>query len=812
MISPNLPTPEIHRNVLTCTPTADPRFARIYNDPTFRFPSKKKTHVAIDERFTRMLHDDDFSRKSTVDRYGRKLPEGSGREELAKLYNLEGVDDGDDGELERDYHHYPNEEARNPDDDDDLAVTGQRRLVGPTRRYDPARDGGFTSSEDDLSSDDEHDEADVAFVEDEHQFPDTQVEETTDVPMGEVSSRIAVVNLDWDNIRAVDLMAVFSSFCPSDGRIQRVAVYPSEFGKERMAREAIEGPPPEIFTNRDGAREADGSLNEEDDEEDDEDTDADEEKIKKSLLQEDQGEEFDNAKLRRYQLERLRYYYAILTLSSAEAAKTLYDATDGTEYLTTANFFDLRFVPDDVSFEEDRPRDECTRMPDHYKPNTFVTDALQHSKVKLTWDAEDNVRKEMVKKAFSGSRRDIEDNDLKAYLGSDSSDEEDDDEPSEIVKANKDTGVETKRSRKEMERERLRAALGLKETMASSNNSSKAQHLPVGDMQITFQPGLSEGANPGKSLQSESKADETTIGKYVRKEKERKQRRRDKVLASRAGNKIELGKLAGEQVRVAGDGNQNTEGGGGGDGGGDLEFDDDSKACGAEEELGFEDPFFTTAPEGDASISLKSSKSERRASRRQRREREVEGDDEVTLKRNRAELELVMLDDPAEEANDHDGEHSQHQLHHFDINEIAKAEKASQKNNKKKKEKKRSSAKDKGGQVDKPLQDGFKLNVQDPRFLALFHRPEYAIDPTNPRYRDTQAMRTLLDEGRKRRRRPPHDGGDDVANEDDEYAKSRGNGGKRVREAVTHAEDDDVNGHLLSHRSIDDLAKRVKKK
>jgi len=57
----------------------------------------------------------------------------------------------------------------------------------------------------------------------------------------------------------------------------------------------------------------------------------------------------------------------------------------------------------------------------------IVTDALQHSKVKLTWDMdpEEATRKDAIKRAFSGSRAEIGENDLRAYLGSDS---EDDDE------------------------------------------------------------------------------------------------------------------------------------------------------------------------------------------------------------------------------------------------------------------------------------------------------------------------------------------------------------------------------------------------
>ena len=44
----------------------------------------------------------------------------------------------------------------------------------------------------------------------------------------------------------------------------------------------------------------------------------------------------------------------------------------------------------------------------------------------MTWDADDGARKEVQRTAFAGSRRDIVQNDLKAYLGSDSSEEEND--------------------------------------------------------------------------------------------------------------------------------------------------------------------------------------------------------------------------------------------------------------------------------------------------------------------------------------------------------------------------------------------------
>ena len=73
------------------------------------------------------------------------------------------------------------------------------------KTYDPIRDGGYSSGSESSSEDEDLEDEEVEQV-----GSDPKLEQ--DVPMGEASSRIAIVNLDWDSIRAVDLMAVFSSY------------------------------------------------------------------------------------------------------------------------------------------------------------------------------------------------------------------------------------------------------------------------------------------------------------------------------------------------------------------------------------------------------------------------------------------------------------------------------------------------------------------------------------------------------------------------------------------------------------------------
>jgi hypothetical protein len=58
--------------------------------------------------------------------------------------------------------------------------------------------------------------------------------------------RLAIVDLDWDNVRAVDILAALRSFLPrraaASSPIARVTVYPSDYGLQRMAEEAAVGP------------------------------------------------------------------------------------------------------------------------------------------------------------------------------------------------------------------------------------------------------------------------------------------------------------------------------------------------------------------------------------------------------------------------------------------------------------------------------------------------------------------------------------------------------------------------------------------
>ena len=72
-----------------------------------------------------------------------------------------------------------------------------------------------------------------------------------------------------------------------------------------------------------------------------------------SLFKNEDADEFDQEALRKYQLERLRYYFAVVECDKASTAKAIYDQCDGAEVEATSNFFDLRFIPDDMLFDDE---------------------------------------------------------------------------------------------------------------------------------------------------------------------------------------------------------------------------------------------------------------------------------------------------------------------------------------------------------------------------------------------------------------------------------------------------------------------------
>ncbi|CCE64384.1 hypothetical protein TPHA_0H01780 [Tetrapisispora phaffii CBS 4417] len=440
----------------------DERFSGVFNDPKFKNARKKNLKIKLDSRFSKS--DLEVNRKARVDKYGRKI---------SNLNNQEA----------KDFDKYFEKEEDGKGEE--IAV---KPLIDRARGEVPS---DYQSSLDDYTSSESEDSED----EDLESEGESEAEiEETKPESGDSSKTIAVVNLDWDHVKATDLLVTFSSFVPKGGKIERIAIFPSEFGKQRMEREELEGPPKELFQKKKkkNSKKSNAEFN------DDSDVDIND------LYEEgDVDKEVDSKSLRQYQLDRLRYYYAVVFCNNISTAEAIYNNCDGTEYESTANVFDLRYVPDGMDFE-DQPYDECTELPKNYTPLNFTTDALQHSNVKLTWDETPADRVEIAKRAFT--QKEIDEMDFKAYLASDS--EESEGENEEV-------------------KNKLKSLVGLSMKIGDKSimdNKSDNEDGEV-DMEITFTPGLAENDNNDKEEENE----ETTIEKVRRKEKERRKARKQKL-------------------------------------------------------------------------------------------------------------------------------------------------------------------------------------------------------------------------------------------------------------------------------------------
>ncbi|AQZ14915.1 ESF1 (YDR365C) [Zygosaccharomyces parabailii] len=587
--------------------STDPRFAGIQDDPKFRNIKRKGLKVKLDDRFSKK--DLEFRRKAKVDKYGRRLAgESKDLKDFDKYFEREEKEDDDkddhENENENEERKGKKERSGSSSSSSSSSSSAQKdpKLLDRARGNVAVFSEEFTSSESEVSDESEEESEEEALEAAGQDKPEA----------GEPSKTLAVVNLDWDHVRASDLMITFSSFLPSGGKIEKICIYPSEFGKERMQREQVEGPPRELFRKKTKASKYD------------EDSDSDV-NIHDLYEEGDADKEVDSKALRRYQLERLRYFYAIVYCNSVGAAEDIYSNCDGTEYESTANIFDLRYVPDSMSFD-DKPHDECNELPKNYKPMQFSTDALQHSNVKLTWDETPVDRIEVSKRAFT--QKELDDMDFKAYLASDSD--------------------ESEEANNEEVRSKLKSLVGM--PFDDSKTTAKGEEEP--DMEITFTPGLDESQANANEHQ-----EETTIEKVKRKEQERRKARKQKLK--------ELKQKSEQEKRK----------------------------------------------------QLKSVKGKKH--------------DKGMDAKSRAELELLMMDDEG------GNEKSLNNKAHFNMNEILKSEKEKTKKNKYQNK-------------DKIVEDDFRPNLNDSRFDEVFENQEFAIDPSQPEYKGTKAMKEILQERSKR--------------------------------------------------------------
>ncbi|XP_065363774.1 ESF1 homolog [Calliphora vicina] len=728
----------------TAKPTSgiwqDERFQHLVSDPRFKSLPKQQRKVKIDKRFQGMFTNDKFKVKYTVDKYGRRVNK-SNAEDLKKFYELDSSAEESDEEKEGKQNveeESQDEEAKasssegeedeerekeekaiiqqegEVDENDELISDGEEvpkslreRLVDPNIDY--ARGEGrlvTDSSSDDESSEDEDPEMYIDHVWGELANDAETTEDST--------KRLAVCNMDWDRVRAVDLMVLFSSFLPPGGSVLSVKIYPSEFGKQRLKEEELHGPPELVGLGKEASKQ-NGSSKKQNEADSSDDSDDDNELVEEQDSDAGEGDDYHMEKLRQYQLNRLRYYYAVVECDSVPTADKIYHECDGIEYESSATKVDLRFIPDDTSFEEDEPTEVCTELPDanSYKPRQFTTTALQQAKVDLTWDETAVDRKELGDKLSSGKLEGISDKDLRkivAYSSEEEQDEEGDDEKeeeSEIeeeTKTTKDTKQEKKKSKKKSQKKD--EVINKYKALLAEINEKEEKEKEKKKYQMEFSWEVNnDKTNPFKDdeIEEETKkpqANLTPIEKVLQKRNEKNKKRKEE----RKKKKMQ------------------TNG-----------QDSESELDSIPDNIDMDDPYFA---EEFANGDFEDPQAKRKEKQKKQKQLKVEQEQED--EKQAKELEL-LLDDNEED----DGKQ------HFSLDKILKSEQETK--SKKKRRKQLMKSKKSVEESQKPVEDNFELDINDQRFKAVFSSHEFNIDPTDSHFKKTKAMEQLIHEKLKRR-------------------------------------------------------------
>ncbi len=715
------------------------RFAAAETRPQFRSLKQNQSKVVLDQRFTSVLTDSRFQLEGK-DKYGRGGKRKQAvKEELSAFYTIE-EDDERKKEVETDSESEPKEESpTNEDEKSDLE--DQEKAEDPASRI--AYLTAFSRGELDVSSSSEEEESSHSSEDDDGDEEDDPVygsagvldpsakkEEEVEITYDE-SPYLVATNLDWENIRAVDIFAIISSFAPP-GAVKRVQVYQSDFGRERMTKDKLSGPT-DIWKRKKVRKISEEDQDEQDEEEskqgsdhsnpDDSDADNSDRDDDPAELEPEESNiydesDFDPEKLRAYEASKLKYYFAIVEFAKSEHADVAYREVDGMEFEHSSSAIDLRALPqealDDVT--NDRPmRDEATTVPSNYEPPDFVVSALQQTNVQCTWDQGDVEREKKLTKYGTGDWQNLSEADeLKAYLASDASsgDESEDDQAAKGSNIRKLLGLDSE------EEDNNKQEKGSHSGAGSSDDGSDTDE--EGGKTLKYVPGA-------KTLQEkirnklESRDETIELTPWQKYQEKRKEKRRERKHAAK-------NRSSGHDIKSS------------------TTKLNDSQESDNESDAG--DDFFVETEK----------KSKRRAGIKDAKESKPSHS-------SGHELELLLA-----------GENEEEEARDYDIRGIQRMEKNQSK-------KLLGSRKRKEDKITADISGkDFKVDIQDARFAAVLEGSDdrFGIDKTDPNYKDTSGMREILSQQTKRRKkkRKKNQGNDATAAVPDvnveENAKSAG--------------------------------------
>lgn len=499
-----------------------------------------------------------------------------------------------------------------------------------------------------------------------------------DVPSletGEETKRLAVMNIDWNLIEAQDLYVLFKTMAPTMGNIESVTIYLSDFGKEKLQEEQLQGPSNVLLSKSEYEKKKSIEKKLEKHKEIEKKQRLELKKEKKHKKKEKElvieGEEDITDKLhpervREYEFNKLKYYYAVVVCDSVDTAMHLYNECDGREIETTSSHLDVRFIPDDINFEGREILNECKKMPDNYKPKQNIySKQIQSSDADLTWDK--NPLSMDVLKNYD-SFKDLNEQDFSNYLAS--SDEDEDDIANEAFGIAEGDEEDDQEDAGEIDQE-----------VEFDHESDNEEQVKFGDEEVDEEEKVSKKGNKYLNLIKLAKS---------------------KAPRSKFSSKD-------EEVHM------------------EQTFDDGLSEIGKEivkkvksEELKENETWWETA-ERKRKEKKKKSKKERKEKFKEEQEEEEKPEDKKEKEKKKANLELLMDDGKDEKG---------YNMRRDNIKERQRRKK------------------DKSENIGSTVED---FDLDDSRFPSLINDPDFNLDPTHPKFKNTKIVEKIRSEKLKKK-------------------------------------------------------------
>eukprot|EP00461_Guttulinopsis_vulgaris_P002846 UN02847 len=187
-----------------------------------------KTKAKVDERFQAMFDSEEFKQTEVQSFTSAKAK--NAKADLEKLYDTSSLKSKKQQQQQMDDESDEDEEegytADDIDSEDEEALQNAVLAAGEDE-----------SSTEIGTTDDEDEDEEEELEELPEGLTHGSIRGSYATLVDQPTKRLALYNMEWEQLRAVDILAVMRSFCPPGGQIFSCAVYPSKFGLEMMERE-----------------------------------------------------------------------------------------------------------------------------------------------------------------------------------------------------------------------------------------------------------------------------------------------------------------------------------------------------------------------------------------------------------------------------------------------------------------------------------------------------------------------------------------------------------------------------------------------